>query len=197
MCGTAARKSKPGIGDAWEAAPPHRWVPSSEERLINAFSSPSKPLRWFINHGQSGNYRTHHTAPQASPKTSKPRTVMFFFVGGVTPRVAATPLPARTCPGCGRAGGLEERRVDHRLSLFLLPAITVHRGRPFLACGGCGWSALGAAGVGKGVGGGESEEGGGATGAGGEGRRRLEACPHCGTALQEAWSFCPFCGAGL
>lgn len=54
----------------------------------------------------------------------------FFFVGGVGPREVTTRVAGRLCPGCGQSGTLEQRRVDHVLSLFFVPLLTVARGQP-------------------------------------------------------------------
>lgn len=122
---------------------------------------------------------------------------MFLFVGGVTPKtVTLRDLPAAECPACDAAGGLQERRVDRVLSLFFVPLLTVHQGRPFLACSGCGWRAGAAAGEDGALSGAGAAPG--AAGAGG-GADLPQVCRHCGAEVQDGsgWAFCPFCGAGL
>lgn len=126
---------------------------------------------------------------------------MFFFIGGVTPRpVTEERRPLQLCPACETAGGVERRRVDHSLSVFFVPLLTVHRGAPFLACTHCGWTEF------------DSNSGGGLGGAGrgivedadGDGGSKVAAprtgaqcCAQCGTRVDPAWSFCPFCGSTL
>jgi hypothetical protein len=119
---------------------------------------------------------------------------MVFVIAGVTPAVSVTDLPGRPCPACGAQGGLQQRRVDHKLSLFFVPLATVSRGAPFLACARCGWTSMVGPGGGSGwIGGGGSS---GDEALGGPSPPALRhACPHCGTDAQAGWAFCPFCGS--
>lgn len=126
-------------------------------------------------------------------------THMFFFVGGVTPKVTSSDLPYSECPSCGALGTLQERRVDHQPSLFFIPVLTLHKGDPFVTCSRCGFNSLRDGGDGGGLGG--RGEGAGLGGSSGVGDRAVRAqglvCPHCGSDVQQGWAWCPLCGSAL
>lgn len=62
---------------------------------------------------------------------------MFFFLGGISPKTV-TAISNQSCPRCG--GGMAAERVDHILSLFLIPVLTVSTGKPYhFFCPRCGF----------------------------------------------------------
>jgi hypothetical protein len=62
-----------------------------------------------------------------------------FFLATVFPKLITKQATGMLCPSCGR-DSLSQVRLDHVLSLFTLPALTVHTGRAWLFCSECGWS---------------------------------------------------------
>ncbi len=107
---------------------------------------------------------------------------MFFFIGGLSPRVKKLNGPPGVCPRCG-AVALCRVRVDHYLSLFFIPFFPVRKGQPELICESCGLEIP------------ESNHQGGSP----EDRhsRSGPACPGCGRPLAPEFRFCPFCGRSL
>lgn len=102
-----------------------------------------------------------------------------IFIGGVQPKTRNLEASPRTCPVCGSPQAYL-KRTDHYISLFFIPLIPISRGRPFLACEGCGrvlderWDIL------------EELR---------AGMRRL--CPGCGQRTDPSFRFCPYCGEKL
>jgi hypothetical protein len=121
---------------------------------------------------------------------------MVFFIAALSPKVVNRDLSGTMeCPACGGAGAMQERRVDHMLSLFFVPLITVHRGQPFTACGRCGWSSLKEGRAAAGAGGSDRQ---GGRAVSGRGAWPARVCAVCGGQVGDAgWTFCPFCGSML
>lgn len=59
-----------------------------------------------------------------------------IFIGGVQPRKIKVSDAKRTCPNCGLMT-VEEKRIDHYLSLFFIPLVPIKRGEPFWVCSHC------------------------------------------------------------
>ncbi|NVM25503.1 MAG: zinc ribbon domain-containing protein [Desulfobacterales bacterium] len=104
---------------------------------------------------------------------------MFFFIGGIQPKTILVDKQARSCSACGHFE-VYLKRVDHYLSLFLIPLFPVKKGTPFLICENC------------------------KTVLDGQGYR-LDAeqalaekrCLHCGRHIDPDFTFCPSCGKAL
>lgn len=60
---------------------------------------------------------------------------MFFFIGGVSPKLVKLPAEGRFCPTCG--GRMVYERLDHVFSVFFIPLLTVSKGVPALMCDRC------------------------------------------------------------
>lgn len=102
--------------------------------------------------------------------------VMFFFIGGLQPRVVILDKQPRTCPICGYFS-LHLKRIDHYLSLFFIPLFPIKRGQPFLECRRC-HAVLNQDNTSY-----------------GHGMSGLQVkCRHCGRPLEPDFSFCPGCG---
>lgn len=106
---------------------------------------------------------------------------MFFFVGGIQPKTKTLDETPRLCPACGLAQA-RLKRIDHYLSLFFIPLISVKKGEPLLMCDRCGYAA-------------PPEE------AFHERRTGVTPppivtvrCPSCGKALEPSFAYCPYCG---
>jgi hypothetical protein len=105
---------------------------------------------------------------------------MFFFVGGVSTRLASKDVP-RPCPACGAAATREERSQTV-LSLFFLPILTLSRSPPLRRfCESCGW--VEAAEV--------------AAEALPPPPPRPAECWRCGAPASPGFRFCPQCGVPL
>lgn len=101
---------------------------------------------------------------------------MFFLIAGVQPKTIDIDDHPRICPSCGLYRA-RLKRVDHYLSVFFLPILKVKKGSPFLDCQRCG----------------SIPEASGKSWFGAR-ERSDRACPHCGNTLEQAFSFCPYCG---
>ncbi len=117
---------------------------------------------------------------------------MFFFVGGVQPRLVVLE-EGRRCPSCGGTSA-RLQRADSYLSLFFVPLLRLKEGDAYLACPRCGYAGPPqekAAGMRPG-----EEEG--WLQARLEGREEEpESCPRCGQPLQAGFRYCPHCGRRL
>lgn len=102
-----------------------------------------------------------------------------IFIGGVQPKTRNLEASPRTCPVCGSPQAYL-KRTDHYISLFFIPLIPISRGRPFLACEGCGRVL---------------DERGDILEELRAGMRRL--CPGCGQRTDPSFRFCPYCGEKL
>jgi len=109
---------------------------------------------------------------------------MFFFIGGITPKIKKLEETPAVCPQCG-LNTFYRVRIDHYLHLFFIPICPVKKGRPGQLCENCGLE-IPAAGSGY------------WPPAGGEfsGNKRLR-CPGCGRQLDSGFRFCPYCGKAL
>jgi len=101
---------------------------------------------------------------------------MFFFIGGITPRITVLDDRPVLCPVCGLAQA-RYRRVDYYLNLFFIPLFRVRKGEPFLMCDHCEQSVQDM----------------------GEDYHRMMRkegadCPRCGRRLHPGFRFCPYCG---
>ncbi|MGQ9857671.1 MAG: zinc ribbon domain-containing protein [Thermodesulfobacteriota bacterium] len=102
-----------------------------------------------------------------------------IFIGGVQPKTRNLEASPRTCPVCGSPQAYL-KRTDHYISLFFIPLIPISRGRPFLACEGCGRVL---------------DERGDILEELRAGMRRI--CPGCGQRTDPSFRFCPYCGEKL
>lgn len=102
-----------------------------------------------------------------------------IFIGGIQPKTRNLEAMPRTCPSCGSLQAYL-KRTDHYISLFFIPLIPISRGRPFLACEGCGRV---------------FDERGDILEELRVGMRRL--CPGCGERMDPSFEFCPYCGRKL
>lgn len=107
---------------------------------------------------------------------------MFFFIGGLSPRVRKLNGPPGICPRCG-AVSLCQVRVDHYLSLFFVPVFPVRKGQPELICKDCGLEIL--------------EPNLQAGSPGDRPSRPGSVCPGCARPLTPEFRYCPFCGRSL
>jgi predicted RNA-binding Zn-ribbon protein involved in translation (DUF1610 family) len=109
---------------------------------------------------------------------------MFFFIGGITPKIKKLEEIPSVCPRCGLTT-LYRIRIDHYLNLFFIPICPVKKGRPVQLCENCGleipaevpaaWPAA------------DQHF------AGNKGLR----CRGCGRQLEPGFRFCPYCGQAL
>ncbi|GBC62789.1 zinc ribbon domain-containing protein [Desulfonema ishimotonii] len=101
---------------------------------------------------------------------------MFFFIGGITPKVKILSKKPEICPVCGLAQAWY-KRTDHYLNLFFIPVFRVRTGEPFLMCERCERSVheMGA----------EYEE---------FLEKQDARCPHCNRSLHPEFKYCPHCG---
>ncbi|MGB4704788.1 MAG: zinc ribbon domain-containing protein [Candidatus Saccharicenans sp.] len=105
---------------------------------------------------------------------------MFFFIGGITPKIKKVAELPESCPGCGQSS-LYLVRIDHYLNLFFIPLFPVRKGKPFRLCEKCGL---------------EMPD---------EALSQFEEskisftgfCPGCGRTVRPEYRFCPFCGRSL
>lgn len=98
-----------------------------------------------------------------------------IFIGGMQPRTRQLESNPRTCPSCGTPQAYL-KRTDHYLSVFFIPIIPISRGRPFLACDGCGAIF--------------DERGQGFI----PSAEIPKRCSGCGEAVDPGFSYCPYCG---
>jgi hypothetical protein len=99
-----------------------------------------------------------------------------IFIAGVQPKAKTLDTNPRLCSLCG-ATQAYLKRVDHYLSLFFIPIFPVSRGKTTIICERCGGVTDE---MGHGIG--PRVTSGGLT------------CRHCGRELEEAFTFCPYCG---
>lgn len=107
---------------------------------------------------------------------------MFFFIGGISPRIKRLDHLSLTCPRCG-LNTLHRVRVDHYLNLFFIPVFPVKKGRPVFLCENCGLELL--------------EEASGPAWSRSPGPQAEGTCPGCGRMTQADFKFCPYCGRSL
>lgn len=101
---------------------------------------------------------------------------MFFFIGGIQPRIITLDERGRMCPACGLHQA-KLVRTDHYLALFFIPLIPVKKGVPMLKCDRCGSV--------------NTETGEAVFPAPSSGGKR---CASCGSPLEKGFRFCPHCG---
>ncbi len=104
---------------------------------------------------------------------------MFFFIGGISPRIKKLDDLPGICPRCGQAA-LRRVRVDHYLGLFFIPLFPVKKGRTVRLCENCGL---------------EIPED--APTQASYDTRLAGTCPGCGQKLAPEFRFCPYCGRSL
>ncbi len=101
---------------------------------------------------------------------------MFFFMGGISPKIKIIDKKPRICPVCGLAQAYF-KRVDHYLNIFFIPVFRVKKGEPFLMCERC-----------------ERE----VSEMGNDYKdyivKQGAKCSHCGRTLHPRFRFCPYCG---
>lgn len=108
---------------------------------------------------------------------------MFFFVGGITPKIKKLDDQPRSCPLCGRLS-LYRVRVDHYLNLFFIPLFAVKKGQSFFLCENCEQEF--------------SEESGSVAGTfQGFRPHSPQVCPSCGRLVENDFRYCPYCGRSL
>lgn len=108
---------------------------------------------------------------------------MFFFIGGITPKIKKLEDQPRICPFCGRLS-LYRVQIDHYLNLFFIPIMAVKKGKPFFLCENCQHEFL------------EEPDS--------EARNQVnfqvnshKVCPDCGRLVEKDFSYCPYCGRSL
>ena len=104
---------------------------------------------------------------------------MFFFIGGITPKVRKLDELPRVCLRCGHHSFFRIR-IDHYLNLFFIPLFPVKKGKPFFSCENCGLESIS-----------ETQD------KPYDFTRQNELCPDCGARLEKDFSFCPYCGRSL
>ncbi|NLD39187.1 MAG: zinc ribbon domain-containing protein [Desulfatiglans sp.] len=102
---------------------------------------------------------------------------MFFFIGGIQPKITFVDNPPVLCPSCGLLRA-RYKRVDQYISLFFIPIIPIKRGDTFLFCERCGLQAHG-------------EKTGDIYG------YNQPLCKNCGRTIKKDFIYCPFCGKSL
>ncbi|MCI4444483.1 MAG: zinc ribbon domain-containing protein [Candidatus Aminicenantes bacterium] len=108
---------------------------------------------------------------------------MFFFIGGITPKIKKLEEEPKICPRCGRAS-LFKVRIDHYLVLFFIPVCPIKKGQPIFLCENCGLEI--------------SERSPGNFGIHQEfSSSTANICPACGHPLEKDFHFCPYCGRPL
>jgi len=108
---------------------------------------------------------------------------MFFFIGGLTPKIKKLDDQPKICPRCGQAS-FYKVRIDSYLNLFFIPICPVKRGQPFYLCENCRLKSP------------ESRE----SFSGQEqgfSSSRPSFCPQCGQPVSPDFRFCPYCGQAL
>lgn len=112
---------------------------------------------------------------------------MFFFVGGITPRLKKLTDQPLTCPHCGRAS-LYRVKIDHYLNLFFIPVAPVKKGQPFYLCENCGFQSPEAS---------DKPFAAQDTAFSQPNSNGLKVCPGCGRLTEKEFYFCPYCGHPL
>ncbi|MGC9056803.1 MAG: zinc ribbon domain-containing protein [Candidatus Saccharicenans sp.] len=107
---------------------------------------------------------------------------MFFFIGGISPKLKKLEDQARICPACGQSA-VYQVRLNHYLMLFFIPIFPVKKGKPFFLCENCGHK------FSEGETGSPSLEDYQA--------RSPRLCPNCGRLIDRGFRFCPYCGHPL
>lgn len=107
---------------------------------------------------------------------------MFFFIGGISPRIKKLDELPGICPRCGLST-LFKVRIDHYLSLFFIPLFPVKKGRPVRLCENCGMEI--------------PEPGTYPPRPVGQDFQETGTCPACGRHLSVSFRFCPYCGRPL
>jgi len=102
---------------------------------------------------------------------------MFFFIGGIQPRITFADKEPVLCPSCGLLRA-RYKRVDHYISLFFIPLFPIKRGDTFLFCDRCGLQTPGVV-TGNLYGYGQL------------------ICKNCGSNIKKDFIYCPFCGKSL
>ena len=103
--------------------------------------------------------------------------MIFIGIGGIGPRQKRLDEQPRLCSNCGLSRAYLTR-IDHYLSLFFIPVLRIRKGEPFVQCERCGHV---------------TDEGGRVFRPGID--LRQPRCHRCGAGLQDAFSYCPQCGA--
>jgi predicted RNA-binding Zn-ribbon protein involved in translation (DUF1610 family) len=102
---------------------------------------------------------------------------MFFFIGGIQPRITFVDKQPVLCPSCGLLRA-RYKRVDHYISLFFIPVFPIKRGDPFLFCDRCGLQTPGVV-------------------TGNLYGHDQPLCKNCGSTIKKDFIYCPFCGKSL
>lgn len=107
---------------------------------------------------------------------------MFFFIGGISPRIKKLVELPGICPRCGLST-LYLVRLDHYLHLFFIPLFPVKKGRAVRLCENCGLEI--------------SEQDTWTSRPEDMNSRAAGTCPGCGRLLEPGFRFCPYCGRPL
>jgi len=113
---------------------------------------------------------------------------MFFFVGGITPKLKKLNDQPLICPRCGLAS-LYQVEIDHYLNLFFIPVAPVKKGQPFYRCENCGWESPETSESFKPNASDQSPAPQNSTGS--------QVCPSCGRLADKEFYYCPYCGHSL
>ncbi len=113
---------------------------------------------------------------------------MFFFIGGITPRIKKLEDQPHPCPACGRST-FYHVRIIHYLNLFFIPVAPVKKGPSFYLCENCGF---------------ESPEPtmpsdfyADEISSSWQNSSRSQVCPGCGRLSDREFNYCPYCGHPL
>jgi len=113
---------------------------------------------------------------------------MFFFIGGITPKLKKLNDQPLICPRCGRSS-LFQVRIDHYLNLFFIPVARVKSGPPFYLCENCGWESRETSASSGPLTSDPSFRPPSSTGP--------QVCPVCGRLVDKDFYYCPYCGHPL
>ncbi|UCD31330.1 MAG: zinc ribbon domain-containing protein [Desulfobacterales bacterium] len=99
-----------------------------------------------------------------------------FLIAGVCPKTKILDGHSKRCPACGLSQAYF-KRIDHYFNLFFIPLIRVKKGEPFLMCKRCEQTVQ------------EDDRNYHPMP-----NRQDKRCDHCGQALADKFSYCPYCG---
>ncbi|MBC7363421.1 MAG: zinc ribbon domain-containing protein [Candidatus Aminicenantes bacterium] len=110
---------------------------------------------------------------------------MFFFIGGITPKLKKLSEQPLVCPRCGR-NSLFQVKIDHYLNLFFIPVARIKSSSPFYLCENCGWESPEPSGRFDSASFDQSQSPSG-----------KNVCQFCGRLVDKDFYYCPYCGHPL